>query len=100
MDQLVAGRQTSKGRSFLTPRWRLESERAPMIRPGHRQLDETLEAKAARQASRLNDTDRRPQTWCGGASDRGLDGRIPFRSARWIILPDARFAGSLRHEGA
>jgi hypothetical protein len=32
-------------------RWRLESERAPLIRPGHRQVDETLETKAARQAS-------------------------------------------------
>src|SRR5277367_2184911 len=36
----------------------LESERAPLIRPCHRQVDETLEAKAARQASldrRLDD---------------------------------------------
>jgi len=33
------------------PRRRLESERAPLIRPGHRQVDETLETKAARQAS-------------------------------------------------
>src|SRR5258708_37512839 len=35
----------------LRLRWRLESERAPLIRPGHRQGDGTLQAKAARQAS-------------------------------------------------
>jgi hypothetical protein len=35
----------------LRLRWRLESERAPLIRPGHRQVDETLETKAALQAS-------------------------------------------------
>src|ERR1700722_18504049 len=42
----------------LRQRWRLESERAPLIRPGHRQVDETLETKAARQTSldcRLDD---------------------------------------------
>jgi hypothetical protein len=42
----------------LRLRRRLESERAPLIRPGHRQVDETLETKAARQASfdcRLDD---------------------------------------------
>ncbi len=32
-------------------RRRLESERAPLIRPGHWQVDETLETKVARQAS-------------------------------------------------
>jgi hypothetical protein len=35
----------------LRLRWRLESERAPLIRPGHWQIDKTLQAKAARQAS-------------------------------------------------
>jgi hypothetical protein len=42
----------------LRLRWRLESERAPLIRPGHRQIDESLETKATRQASfdcRLDD---------------------------------------------
>jgi hypothetical protein len=32
----------------LRLRWRLESERAPLIRPRHGQVDETLETKAAR----------------------------------------------------
>src|SRR3984885_3487349 len=35
----------------LRLRQRLESERAPLIRPRHRQVDEPLEAKAPRQTS-------------------------------------------------
>src|ERR1700722_8306330 len=62
MDQLVAGRPMSEGGSrSLRLRWRLESERAPLIWPGHGQVDETLQAKAARQASfdrRLDDLRR------------------------------------------
>ena len=50
IDQLVAGRQTSKGGPFLTPGGRPESERAPLIRPCHRQVDETLETKAGSSA--------------------------------------------------
>jgi hypothetical protein len=45
------GKRAKVDRS-LRLRWRLESERAPLIRPGHWQIDETLETKAARQVSR------------------------------------------------
>ena len=50
----------------------LESEAAPLIRPGHRQVDETLETKAARQASfdcRLDDL-RREESERQGHPDR------------------------------
>src|SRR3984885_4184842 len=55
-------------------RWGLESERAPLIRPGHRRGDETLETKAARQASfdcRLDDL-RREESEPQGHPDRPL----------------------------
>jgi hypothetical protein len=55
-------------------RWGLESERAPLIRPGHRQVDETLETKAARQASfncHLDDL-RREESERQGHPDRTL----------------------------
>ena len=42
--QALATKQLSE-RSFLCSWWRLESERAPLIRPGHRQVDEALETK-------------------------------------------------------
>src|ERR1700722_7100045 len=58
----------------LRLRWRLESERAPLIRPSHRQVDETLETKATRQASfncRLDDL-RREESERQGHPDRTL----------------------------
>jgi DNA methylase len=67
----------------LRLRRRLEFERAPLIRPGHRQVDETLETKAARQASfdccfhELGRFGRwRSNVWCyPGASSVGSDAR-------------------------
>jgi hypothetical protein len=56
----------------LRLRGRLESERPPLIRPGHRQVDETLETKAAWQASfdcRLDDL-RREESERQGHPDR------------------------------
>jgi hypothetical protein len=44
------GKRAKVDRS-LRLRWRLESEDAPLVLPGHRQVDETFQAKAARQAS-------------------------------------------------
>ena len=46
------------GWSYLSARRRLEFERPPLVWPGHRKVDETLETEAARQASfdrRLDD---------------------------------------------
>jgi hypothetical protein len=74
MDQPLAERQTSKGDRSLRLRRRLESERPPLIRPGHRQVDETLETKAAWQASfdcRLDDL-RREESERQGHPDRTL----------------------------
>jgi hypothetical protein len=58
----------------LRQRWRVEPERAPLIRPCHRQVDKTLEAKAARQASldcRLDDL-RREESERQGHPNRTL----------------------------
>jgi hypothetical protein len=68
-----AERQMSRGGSFLRLRPRLESERPPLIRPG-RQIDETLETKAARQVAfdcRL-DNPRREERERQGHPDRTL----------------------------
>jgi Protein of unknown function (DUF642)/PEP-CTERM motif len=67
----------------LRLRWRLQSERAPLIRPGHGQVDETLQAKAARQASldcRLDDL-RRKESERQGHPDRTHSPALP-RSQR------------------
>ena len=71
------------GDRSLRLRWRLESERAPLIRPCHRQIDETLETKAARQASfdcRLDDL-RREESERQGQPDRTFSFALP-RSER------------------
>ena len=68
----LAGRQTSRGGSFLTPAPALGVRAPSTIRPGHRQVDETLETKAARQASfdcRLDDL-RREESERQGHPDR------------------------------
>ena len=82
-DQLVAGKKRAKVDRSLRLRWRLESERAPLIRPGHRQVDETLQAKATRQASLdcgLDDL-RREESERQGHSDRTHSPALP-RSER------------------
>jgi hypothetical protein len=61
IDQRVGEDKPASVDSWLR-RWRLESKRAPLIRPCDRQIDETLEANAARQASidyRLDDVRRK-----------------------------------------
>src|SRR5580693_3627733 len=47
----LAGRQTSRGHRSLRLRRRLESERAPLVRPGHGKINETFEAETAWQTS-------------------------------------------------
>jgi hypothetical protein len=44
----LARRQTSKGGSSLRLRRRLESERAPLVRPRHRKINETFETETSR----------------------------------------------------
>src|SRR6185437_14803678 len=63
----------------LALRWRLESERAPLIPPCHRQVDEALETKAARQASfncRLDDL-QREESERQGQPDRTFSFALP-----------------------
>jgi hypothetical protein len=67
----------------LRLRWHLESERAPLIQPGHWQVDETLETIAARQASfdcRLDDL-RREESKRQGHPNRTRSSALP-RSKR------------------
>src|SRR5271155_640125 len=70
MDGSAPRRETNAQRR----RRRLESERAPLIRPDHRQVDETLETEAARLTSfdcRLDDL-RREESERQGHPDRTL----------------------------
>src|SRR3984957_11749553 len=94
----------------LRLRWRLESERAPLIRPGHRQVDETLETVTAWQASldcRLDDL-RREESERQGHPDRTHRPALP-RSQRLqsqagigekFVQPTVRVAEGFDQDGA
>src|ERR1700722_19874578 len=70
----VTTKQLSERRSFLCSCWRLEPERAPLVRPRHRKINETFETETSRQTSfdcRLDDI-RRKECERQGHPDRTL----------------------------
>ena len=72
--QALATKQLSERRSYLCSCWRLESERAPLVRPRHRKINETFETETSRQMSfdcRLDDI-RRKESERQGHPDRTL----------------------------
>jgi len=87
------GKRARTDRS-LRLRRRLESERAPLIRPGHRQVDETLETKAARKASfdcRLDDLRREESERQGHPGRTRGPLRPPLRTCRRRLLRETNW---------